>query len=75
MKKMDNKNLTGLYYGVFICTLFSAILCFVIGDGDLSYDKYVTAFYRGQLWKDNKYYKPESYNCGSGYKGLSRFYL
>ena len=45
MKKMDNKKFNRLYYGVFICTLFSAILCFVIGDGDLSYDKYVTAFY------------------------------
>lgn len=45
MKKMDNKKFNRLYYGVFICTLFSAILCFVIGDADLSYDKYVTAFY------------------------------
>lgn len=51
MKKMDNKKFNRLYYGVFICTLFSAILCFIIGEKDISYDKYVTAFYGGSYGK------------------------
>ena len=45
MKKIENKRFSRLNYGVFICTLLSAILCFVIGDNDMMYDKYITSFY------------------------------
>lgn len=45
MRKTESRKFSRLNYGVLICTLLSAILCLMIGDNDLIYDRYITSFY------------------------------
>lgn len=45
MKTSSKKNSGRMYIGVFLCTIVSAVLCILIGNDDIKYDKFVTALY------------------------------